>query len=248
MPAFTGKIALITGGAGGIGSETARLFAEMGAKGIVIADYNRAQGEEVAASIERETGAKCLFVQVDIGKGADIDRLFEEIQAQFGELHALVNCAGVCPVISIDDVDEKEWHRVMDINLTGAYLCCRRAFQMMREQKYGKIVNVSSISGRIGAIATGINYASSKGGMMAMTMTLAKNAGPLGINVNAVAPGYIDTEMTRGFSHFDPQTVPMRRIGKPRDVAEVIAFLCEDRSSYITGVTLDINGGVFMVG
>jgi 3-oxoacyl-[acyl-carrier protein] reductase len=116
----------------------------------------------------------------------------------------------------------------------------------MKKQQSGKIVNISSISGRVGGIATGIDYATSKGGIIALTMSFAKAAGPYDINVNAVAPGFIDTEMTRDFTHFNPETVPLRRSGKPEDVADVITFLASDKSRYITGVTIDVNGGMFM--
>ncbi len=116
----------------------------------------------------------------------------------------------------------------------------------MKKQKSGAIISVSSISGRIGGIATGVDYCTSKGGMIAMTKTFAKAAGPDNIRVNAVAPGFINTDMAKQFSHFKPETVPLRRIGEPEDVADVILFLASRRSRYITGCTLDITGGVFM--
>ena len=134
----------------------------------------------------------------------------------------------------------------MSINLRGTYLCCREAYRIMKKQGSGKIVNVSSVSGRIGGIATGVDYATSKGAIVALTMSFAKAAGPYGVNVNAVAPGFIDTEMTKDFTHFNPEAVPLRRPGKPDDVADVITFLASDKSRYITGVTLDINGGQYM--
>jgi 3-oxoacyl-[acyl-carrier protein] reductase len=147
---------------------------------------------------------------------------------------------------SVEEIGEAEWDKTMNINLRGTYLCSREALAIMKPKKYGKIVNLSSISGRIGGIATGINYATSKGGILTLTMSLAKDAGPFNITVNGVAPGFIDTEMTKNFTHFKVETVPLGRIGKPGDVADVILFLASDRSRYVTGVTIDVNGGVFM--
>ena len=240
------KYAIITGASGDIGAATAFAFAREGASGIIIADVDRKRAERVVNEILGETGIKCEFVETNIGKSEDIKKLLTICIDYFGRLDILVNCAGVCNTLQIEEIDELQWDRLMSINLRGTYLCCREAFSIMKKQQSGKIVNVSSISGRIGGIATGIDYATSKGGIIALTMSFAKAAGPYGINVNAVAPGFIDTEMTRDFTHFNPETVPLRRSGKPEDVADVITFLASDKSRYITGVTIDVNGGMYM--
>ena len=240
------KYAIITGASGGIGAATALAFVREGASGIIIADVDRKRAESVVNEIVGETGIKCEFVETNIGKSEDIKKLFKTCIDYFARLDILVNCAGICNTLQIEEIDELQWDRLMSINLRGTYLCCREAFSIMKKQQSGKIVNVSSISGRIGGIATGIDYATSKGAIIALTMSFAKAAGPYGINVNAVAPGFIDTEMTRDFTHFNTETVPLRRSGKPEDVADVIAFLASDKSRYITGVTIDVNGGMFM--
>ena len=240
------KYAIITGASGGIGAATAFAFAREGVSGIIIADVDRKRAESVVNEIVGETGIKCEFVETNIGKSKDIKKLFKTCIDYFGRLDILVNCAGVCNTFKIEEIDESQWDRLMSINLRGTYLCCRESFGIMKKQQSGKIVNVSSISGRIGGIATGIDYATSKGGIITLTMSFAKAAGTYGINVNAVAPGFIDTEMTRDFTYFDPETVPLRRSGKPEDVADVITFLASDKSRYITGVTIDVNGGMFM--
>lgn len=240
------KYAIITGASGDIGAATAFAFAREGASGIIIADVDRKRAERVVNEILGETGIKCEFVETNIGKSEDIKKLLTICIDYFGRLDILVNCAGVCNTLQIEEIDELQWDRLMSINLRGTYLCCREAFSIMKKQQSGKIVNVSSISGRMGGIATGIDYATSKGGIIALTMSFAKAAGPYGINVNAVAPGFIDTEMTRDFTHFNPETVPLRRSGKPEDVADVITFLASDKSRYITGVTIDVNGGMYM--
>ena len=240
------KYAIITGASGGIGAATAFAFAREGASGIIIADIDRKRAESVVNEIVGETGTKCEFVETNIGKSEDVKKLFKTCIDYFARLDILVNCAGICNTFQIEEIDELQWDRLMSINLRGTYLCCREAFSIMKKQQSGKIVNISSISGRVGGIATGIDYATSKGGIIALTMSFAKAAGPYDINVNAVAPGFIDTEMTRDFTHFNPETVPLRRSGKPEDVADVITFLASDKSRYITGVTIDVNGGMYM--
>ena len=240
------KYAIITGASGGIGAATALAFVREGASGIIIADVDRKRAESVVNKIVGETGIKCEFVETNIGKSEDIKKLLTTCIDYFRRLDILVNCAGICNTLQIEEIDELQWDRLMSINLRGTYLCCREAFSIMKKQQNGKIVNISSISGRVGGIATGIDYATSKGGIIALTMSFAKAAGPYDINVNAVAPGFIDTEMTRDFTHFNPETVPLRRSGKPEDVADVITFLASDKSRYITGVTIDVNGGMFM--
>ena len=240
------KYAIVTGASGGIGAATALAFAREGAGGIIIADIDRKRAESIADAITVQTGVRCEFVETNLGDSEGIKKLFKTCIDYFGRLDILVNCAGVCDTFAIEEIDEKQWDRLMSINLKGTYLCCREAYRIMKNQNSGKIINVSSISGRVGGIATGIDYATSKGAIITLTMSFAKAAGPYGINVNAVAPGFIDTEMTRDFTHFNPETVPLRRSGKPEDVADVIAFLACDKSRYITGVTLDVNGGQYM--
>jgi 3-oxoacyl-[acyl-carrier protein] reductase len=240
------KYAIITGASGGIGAATALAFAREGAGGIIIADIDRKRAESAAVAITGETGVRCEFVDANIGNSEDIKKLFKTVINLFGRLDILVNCAGICNTFQIEEIDEKKWDRLMSINLRGTYLCCREAYAIMKKQNSGKIVNVSSVSGRVGGFTTGIDYATSKGAIITLTMSFAKAAGPYGINVNAVAPGFIDTEMTKDFTYFNPETLPLRRAGKPEDVADVITFLASDKSRYITGVTLDVNGGQYM--
>ncbi len=205
--------------------------------------------ERASAAVDRiyeEAGLRCEFVKTNIGSSSDIEQLFDRTLSVFPQLDILVNCAGICTTMSVEEIDGNQWDKVLSINLRGTYLCSREALKRMKAQRNGKIVNVSSISGRIGGIATGIDYCTSKGGIITLTMSLAKIGGPFNINVNAVAPGFIDTEMTKNFTHFNPEAVPLRRIGKPEDVADVIVFLASERSRYITGETIDVNGGVYM--
>jgi 3-oxoacyl-[acyl-carrier protein] reductase len=246
MKELKGKVAIVTGSAGGIGEATAFAVAREDAEAVIIADLNVDRGNEVAEKIRKETGAKCEFIKTDISDSEEIRSLFKKIFDRFGRIDILINCAGICDTLPIEEIDEKQWDKMLSINLRGTYLCCREALILMKKMKYGKIVNVTSISGQIGGIATGIDYCTSKGGIITLTMSLAKIGGPYNITVNAVSPGFIDTEMTREFTHFDPETVPLRRIGRPDEVADVIIFLASDKSRYVTGTIINVNGGVFM--
>lgn len=246
MNEVKGKFAMITGASGGIGAATAHVIAAEGASGIVLADIDASPMEQLRRDIEQSYGCPCLPVATDISSPDAIVVLFDAAIKAFGRVDILVNCAGVCPVGQVAEIDAEKWDHTLNINLRGAYLCCREAMRIMKSQKYGKIVSITSISGQIGGIATGINYAVSKGGLISMTFSLAKEGGPYGITCNAVSPGYVRTEMTKGFAHFDPQTVPLRRIGAPEEVADAILFLVSERSRYVTGTVLNVNGGVFM--
>ncbi len=246
MNEVKGRYAVVTGGTGGIGAATARLFAAEGAAGIVVADINAEGAVQLCSDIEKDSACRCLPCRTDVASPADIEALFRLAMERFGRVDILVNCAGICPVGSVAEIDAEKWDRTLSINLRGAYLCSREAMAVMKKQEYGKIVSITSISGQIGGIATGINYAVSKGGLISMTFSLAKEGGPHHITCNAVSPGYIRTEMTRGFSHFDPKTVPLGHIGEPEEVADAILFLASDRSRYVTGNILNVNGGVYM--
>jgi 3-oxoacyl-[acyl-carrier protein] reductase len=246
MNDLLGKYAIITGAAGGIGSATAEVFAQEGAEGIVIADIDFLKATQICERIKEKTKCVCIPIKTNVANNQEIQHLFTKTLSTFGTLDILVNCAGICTVSSIEDIGEAEWDIVMGVNLKSAYLCSREAYNIMKVKKYGKIINVSSISGRVGGIKTGVNYAVSKGAIISLTMSFAKAGGPYNINVNCVAPGFIDTDMTKNFTHFDPETVPLRRIGTPKDVTYVIGFLASDKSSYITGLTIDINGGTYM--
>ena len=241
MKQLEGKYAVITGAGSGISYETALVFAERGVQGIITADLNFAGVIKAAETITSATGCNCIPYKVDVAIPEEIEALFNFVGEKFGRVDILVNGAGISPYNSIDEVDAYEWDKTLNINLRGTYLCAREAFKFMREQKYGKIVNVSSIAGRIGGIAAGINYSASKGGVISATMALAKVGAPYNIKVNSVAPGVINTPLTRDHA-YPPGTI----IGEPRDVAYLIAFLASDESNHIVGCAIDINGGAYM--
>jgi len=238
---FVGKYAVITGAGNGIGRETAVVLAERGAAGIILADLDFDGAQKAAEEIAAGTDCKCWPFQFDQAKPDEIEALFTFASHKLGAIHILVNSAGMCSWIPMDEVDVEAWDKLMDINLRGTYLCAREAFQYMKEQKYGKIVNLASVAARVGGVSSGINYVASKGGVISTTYALAKIGAAYNINVNGVAPGVIDTDMTRDVA-WAPDTI----IGQPRDVATVIAFLASDDARHVTGLTLDVNGGQYM--
>ena len=241
MKPFEGKIAVITGAGSGISRETALVLAERGAAGIVLADMNLEGATRAAQEIQAATGCRCLPFQVDVSNPEAIEALFAFAAKQFGTVHILVNGAGVCPYVTLEEVDAARWDWALNINLRGSYLCAREAFKLMKPQGYGKIVNVASVAARIGGIASGINYVASKGGVVSMTYALAKLGAPHHINANGVAPGVIETPLTAATT-YAPGTI----VGQPRDVATVIAFLASDDAKHIQGCTIDVNGGLYM--
>lgn len=241
-----GKIAVVTGASKGIGAETALVFAESGAKGIVIADVIEDKAVETCKNIEEKTGCKCIYQFCDVSNEDSVKELFKKTLEEFGTVDILVNCAGIVGHESVEEMDGEKFDKAINVNLRGTYLCSREALMIMKKNKYGKIINFSSISGQIGGIATAPSYAASKGGIISLTMSFAKAGAPYNVNVNAVAPGMIMTDMAKGMDHFKDENVPLGRIGTPRDVANVVEFLASEKSSYITGVTLSVNGGMFM--
>ncbi|MDA8217886.1 MAG: SDR family NAD(P)-dependent oxidoreductase [Dehalococcoidales bacterium] len=244
---LAGKVVVITGGAGGIGRACALAFAAEGAK-VVVADLNLPQAETVAA----EVGAKdrALALQVDVTNTDSVRALFEAVTKTFGRVDVLVNNAGIFHRTPIDDMTAQEWDQLLAVNLKGVFLCAQGALRIMKQQRAGKIVNMASMGGQLGGIIAGADYSASKAGVACFTKSLAKNAGPFGINVNSVNPGVIDTEMTRpwGQETLDRQreNTPLRRLGTAEEVANAVVFLATDAASFIHGTHLDVNGGLYM--
>lgn len=168
----------------------------------------------------------------------------------FGKIDILVNNAGICYLGSMEDMKEEDWDKVIEVNLEGVFLCSKPVIELMKEQRSGKIINIASLAGKIGRILTGANYVVSKAGVIGFTKRLAKEMAPYGVNVNAVAPGIIDTAMTQAFPKKEMKSIlksiPLGRIGLPEDVANAVIFLSSEETSYITGVILDVNGGLLM--
>ena len=251
-----GRVALVTGGARGIGEATAERLAEDGVA-IAIADLNGDGAEETASRIASRNGVRAIGLKANITVTAEVDSIVEEITARLGSLDILVNNAGIIRDNLIYKMTDEDWDAVAAVHLKGAFLCSRAAQREMVRRGWGRIVNLSSIS----ALGNGqkaqygqANYAAAKAGLQGMAKTLAIELGRYGITVNAVAPGFIDTEMTRSvatrlrrdleeWQQEMATQIPVRRLGVPRDIANVIAFLCSDEASFVSGQVIYVAGG-----
>jgi len=249
---FSGKVALVTGGSRGIGKAIVLAFAERGCSVTFCYRSDHAAAEAVCA-VGRQAGwpahAVCA-AQADAGQSDQVERLVAGVLAQHGRIDILVNNAGEFPRRPFVEISDAEWERVLRTNLYSAFYCSRAALPAMMEAKQGAIINMASISGRRGS-AFHAHYAAAKGGLLALTRSLAKEAIPHGIRVNAVSPGRIDTDMmVMGYTPDEAgrllRDVPLGRLGTPEEVAEVVVFLASDASRYLVGETIEINGGLLM--
>ena len=249
MNDLTGKVALVTGASRGLGRGIALVLAEQGADVAVNYHTRQSEAEEVAEAI-RAMGRRAITVQADVGQADQVHRLFERIQAEWGRLDILVNNAGLSRPQDIFQITEEDWDFLIRTNLKSCFLCSKAAMEMMRRQGGGRIVNISSVVGHQGALFGHVHYAATKSAMLGFTKTLARTAARWGITVNAVAPGVIDTELlhqTLGDERIAQLTasIPLG-LGVPRDVGLAVAFLCGEGGRYITGATIDVNGGLYM--
>ncbi|HXZ40643.1 MAG TPA: 3-oxoacyl-[acyl-carrier-protein] reductase [Terriglobales bacterium] len=244
---LSGRIALVTGASQGIGRACALRLAEAGAA-VAVAARNQEKLNEVVQKIG-QTGGKAAAFAVDIGDEEQIKSAFKAALAQFGKIDILVNNAGITRDQLVMRMKRADWDAVLNTNLTSAYLCIQQVIGSMLKQRWGRIINIASVFGQMGQ-AGQANYASSKAGLIGLTMAIAREAGSRNITCNAVAPGFIETAMTSGFSEEFRQNalknIPLGRLGTPEDVAKAVAFLASEEASYITGHVLNVNGGMLM--
>lgn len=249
MFSLKGKKALVTGGSRGIGRGIALALAKQGADVAVNYRSNRQEADKVVSEIKKK-GREAFAIQADVSSVDDVIRMFGEIEKQWGKLNILVNNAGVAHFSSFEEMAEEEWDRTLDVNLKGQFLCAREAVKLMK-QKGGKIINISSVaSGGVGVgTAKMAHYVASKGGVVAMTEALAVEVAPYKINVNAIAPGFIETDMTKELIGDEKAKkaflgrIPWGRFGKPEDIGAAAAFLASDEADYVTGTVLYVDGG-----
>ena len=244
------KAAVITGSSRGIGRAIALKLAGLGAKVVVNYRTNAEAAQEVVEAIQAQ-GGQAIAVQADVGDAEDAKRLFKAAQTTYGGLDILVNNAGTTRDTLLARMSEEDWNLVINTNLKGAFNCTKAAIRPMMKQRYGRIVNITSVAGLTGNPGQA-NYSAAKAGLVGFTKALAKEVGSRNITVNAVAPGYIPTDLTASL----PQELvekaiemtPLGRAGMPEDIANAVAFLVSEEASFITGVVLRVDGGLAMMG
>jgi 2-hydroxycyclohexanecarboxyl-CoA dehydrogenase len=248
---FIDKVAIITGGGSGIGAATARLFAKEGAK-VVVTDIDKAAAERVAKEIENK-GEQAVAARVDVTCNDEIKKTVQDVLARWGKIDILVNCAGTGDIGWFIQSNEETWDRILTVNLKGTMSFTHAVLPSMVERKYGKIINIASIAGKVGAMMQ-VAYSASKAGVSGFTKALAREVARHGINVNDICPGPIDTPLYGLIASMDPelqkkyvQGVAQRRIGKPEEVAAAALFLASDECEFITGHSLVVDGGSTMI-
>ena len=242
------RVALVTGGSRGIGRAIAQSLATTGATVVVNYRGNQAAADETVASIEA-AGGKAVAIQADVANAEDVERLFKEVSERFGRIDILVNNAGITRDTLMLRMKDDDWDAVMDTNLRGLFLCTRAALRPMTRARWGRIINITSVVGLMGN-AGQANYAAAKAGIIGFSKSVAREIGSRSITVNAVAPGFIDTELT---AVLGPETrealikqIPLGRLGTPEDVASLVTFLASEQAAYITGQTFNTDGGMVM--
>ena len=251
---LSGKWALVTGSSRGLGKGVALALAEAGADIVVNYAGSADKAAEVAAKIQA-MGRKALVIQADVSKPEDVDRMFDEIEAKIGGVDILVNNAGVVTSPTFDDLTLEEWDRIFDCNIRGTFLCCKRAVHYMRKNKWGRIIQMSSMVGEQGALFAEHHYAATKGAQLSFGKTLARTEAKYGITVNAIAPGIIGSEMLiASLGEVSPTSnlgialsrVPLGTLGTPADIGAAAVYLASKEAAYVTGTTIDVNGGMLM--
>lgn len=244
-----GKVALVTGAGDGIGRAIALVLAREGAD-VVVNDIVPQRAEQVGAEI-LALGRRSLAITADVGQGPAVDEMVKRAVTTFGTLDILVNNAGIGQRLVSEDITEADWRRVIDVNLTGVFLCSRAAMRIMKPRRSGHIVNVASIAGKRISIHGGAHYTASKAGVIGLTRHLAYELGPFGIRVNALCPGETLTSLMQRIG--DPtlldqsrRRTPLGRLATPEDQANAVLLLLSDRAGFITGVALDVDGGMLL--
>lgn len=242
MDDLKGKVALVTGSAQGIGKATAQLLCEHGAT-CVIADLNLPAAEKTAAEF-KEMGLSAVAMRLDVASPDSITEVIDQIGTDLGGVDILINNAGIISDTPLPELTVEQWDRTINIDLRGAHLCAQAACRQMIKKQWGRIVFIGSLAGQVGGLKVGPDYSASKAGAICLAKSYARYGARQGITANAVCPGLIETPMTAGRD--DPNEVLMGRLGTPEDIAKAIYFLVSDLSDYITGATIDVNGGHLM--
>jgi 3-oxoacyl-[acyl-carrier protein] reductase len=239
-------VGIVTGGASGIGLAICKRFVEEGAK-VIIADINQSESIKVAQALGLENA---IAVPTDVVDPVSVEETTRRAIERFGRIDILVNNAGICPLRSLEEISVQEWDKVLAVNLKGAFLFSKAVLPKMKEQRYGRIISISSVAGKMGGVVVGAHYAASKAGLIALTMCIARQYAKFGITANVICPVTTLTPLT---ASWPPELldglkrqIPLGRLAMPEDIAAAAAFLASDEAAFITGEVLDVNGGFLM--
>lgn len=245
-----GKVAVVTGGGRGIGKAISARLVDAGAR-VVVADVDEDSALQTAKELAGPSD-DVIGSLVDVGLEESVSSLMQMVVETFGKIDILVNNAGIMYRTRLMDISLSEWERTIQINLTGVFLCTKAVLPIMRESEFGRIVNISSSAGRSISTLGGAHYTASKTGLLGLTRAAAKEVAPLGITVNAICPGLIETKMALKTTTPEElqkflDSFPVQRLGSPEEIGHLVVFLCSNEAAYITGASLDINGGDLMI-
>lgn len=243
---FEGKVALVTGASRGIGRGIAIKLAALGAKVVVNYVHHDEEARQVLSQIQ-DLGGEAVLQKADVSDSTAVKTMFNEIKSRWGKIDILVNNAGITRDTFLLRMPDNDWDAVINTNLRGTYLCTKMALRSMIEQSWGRIINITSLAGLLGNAGQS-NYSAAKAGIIAFTKSVAREVGPLNITVNAVAPGFILTDMTDKLPQetrdFILTRIPLKRFGTPEDIANLVAFLASEQASYITAQVIGVDGGI----
>jgi len=245
---LTGKVAMVTGAGRGLGKAIADVLASRGAH-VIINDRTLEPAQDAAQAIQNR-GERASAIAFDVAEPDQVETAFQKACKDHGRVDILINNAGIGDFVSFPEISPEKWDRMLNIHLKGSFNCCQAVLAGMKEQRYGKIVNISSVAGKRGDFIGNAHYTAAKAGIIGLTKSLALYAAPFGINVNAIAPGLIATELSDGMSNEMKATtisrIPAGRLGLPEEIGRATAFLVSDDASYVFGETLSVNGGSYM--
>ncbi len=243
---LAGRVALVTGAGRGIGLAIAEALVGRGAS-VALLDVDSDALDNAVGAL----GAAALPITADVSNAEQVNVAVKTVVHHFGALDILVNNAGICPMTSFEEISEGEWERVLAINLKGAFLCCQAALPHLRQAgKRGRIISIASVAGQMGGVSVAPHYAASKAGLIALSKALAQRVAADGVTVNCVAPGTVVTDLTASWTDEElarvETRIPLGRLAQPREIAEAACYLASDSAAFITGATLDINGGIYL--
>lgn len=242
------RVAIVTGGGRGIGKAICLALATHGAD-VVVADINLASAEQTAREVQA-LGREGLPIRVDVSDRAMVQAMVQHAVARFGHIDILVNNAAICALTPFEEITDQAWARTLAVNLTGPFIVSQEVVKVMKQRGWGRIISISSVAGKMGSVRSDAGYSAAKGGLIALTLCLARQYAHCGITANVVAPGTVETELNRDWPEEAMRDLlvrtPLGRLGRPEEIAAAVVFLASEEASFITGEVLDVNGGFLM--